>query len=485
MKDSKLVSILKTFSKEEFKEFEKFIDSPFFSTGRNLKPLYRALRKFYPSFDSQDFTKENVFRALMPAKQYNNALLRRHVSDMSKMAEEYIKQVVLREEPFEVRKAFLYELMARKNDALFLHHLKLLEKYIDSQKLHNSYFNIKAEYEAILIEYYLTIDHQESVTGNVVSRGNYHILQFLVSLSIDLSDLIVNNHAFNSSLNNTLAFRIAESTDFKLLLENIRDSNPEYYQIAELFCCNILSVIQPANEEYVKKQKELIETVINIDLFSKEFQRTVLVDLIGRLMERYLTGKPEYQKLMFEVNKILLEKKLFRIENCYFPIIAFKSLIQNALQINEIEWTEKFIEEFHKQLAPECRNSMKHYGYAFLFFKKKEYKRSFEECSKVKFENIIINYDIKLLTLKLYYDTDSFETALSFIDSFKHFVSSNKFISEPHKEYFNNLIYFVNKLIKAQMGNERIRKDDLIGELSRVKNVHGRDWVLEKAMELK
>src|SRR5205085_5044726 len=102
-----------TFSKAEFKEFEKFIDSPFFSTGRNLKPLYLSLKKFYPLFDNMNFTRENVFNEMFDGKPYNDTLMRRHISDMIKMTEEYIKQVGFRKNSYECRKILLYELMAR------------------------------------------------------------------------------------------------------------------------------------------------------------------------------------------------------------------------------------------------------------------------------------------------------------------------------------------------------------------------------------
>jgi len=45
----KLIQLLSSFTKEEFKEFEKFILSPYFNSSRNLHPLYLALKKYYPN----------------------------------------------------------------------------------------------------------------------------------------------------------------------------------------------------------------------------------------------------------------------------------------------------------------------------------------------------------------------------------------------------------------------------------------------------
>ena len=46
MKDSKLVKILKTFSEQEFSEFEKFTDSPFFCNSKILPEFLKYIKQF-------------------------------------------------------------------------------------------------------------------------------------------------------------------------------------------------------------------------------------------------------------------------------------------------------------------------------------------------------------------------------------------------------------------------------------------------------
>src|SRR5437762_7687979 len=110
MKDSKLISILKTFSKEEFKEFGKFVDSPFFSKGRNLKPLYEALKKFYPSFEIPEFSAEKIFGMLHKNETYSAVLIRKLFSDMTRLAEEYLFNKTFRSERFDINKALAIEI---------------------------------------------------------------------------------------------------------------------------------------------------------------------------------------------------------------------------------------------------------------------------------------------------------------------------------------------------------------------------------------
>ena len=62
MKNSKLINILKTFSPEEIKLFEKFLASPFHSSGKNCIPLFRSMKKYYPEFDTDKISYENLHK---------------------------------------------------------------------------------------------------------------------------------------------------------------------------------------------------------------------------------------------------------------------------------------------------------------------------------------------------------------------------------------------------------------------------------------
>ncbi len=64
--DTKLIVFLKTFSKEEINDFEKFISSPYFKKVRDTLPLLKALKKYHPEFDEKKFSEEIVFNKMYP-----------------------------------------------------------------------------------------------------------------------------------------------------------------------------------------------------------------------------------------------------------------------------------------------------------------------------------------------------------------------------------------------------------------------------------
>lgn len=107
MKDTKLIQLLKTFSKEEIKELEKFVASPYFSRGRDLKPFYRILKSYHPEFNNLNFTYEKIYRKLYPKEKYNKSkaenVIRVLSSELTKLTEEFITIRDLRSNEFRSR----------------------------------------------------------------------------------------------------------------------------------------------------------------------------------------------------------------------------------------------------------------------------------------------------------------------------------------------------------------------------------------------
>jgi hypothetical protein len=101
MENSKLAEVLRTFSKDELKEFEKLVVSPFFNNDKNSVLLLKELKKFHPGFSSKNLTKENLFSRIYPGKKYNDQVMKNAISILMKMCNEYFFEVNLRKEKLE------------------------------------------------------------------------------------------------------------------------------------------------------------------------------------------------------------------------------------------------------------------------------------------------------------------------------------------------------------------------------------------------
>ena len=83
-----------------------------------------------------------------------------------------------------------------------------------------------------------------------------------------------------------------------------------------------------------------------------------------------------------------------------------------------------------------------------------------------------------------YYELNSFENALSLLDSFKHFLSKNKKLPEYLFEAFTISVKYAAKILNAKMNKKKL--DYAIYKEAKSTEVlySNRDWILAKMEEL-
>jgi len=91
MVNSKLVKLLKTFSKQEILKFKDFVNSPYFNKNRNVINLCEEVLTYGPGFDSAGFTEENVYRKIFGNEKFDYFKIKNIISDLFSLAAEFLK----------------------------------------------------------------------------------------------------------------------------------------------------------------------------------------------------------------------------------------------------------------------------------------------------------------------------------------------------------------------------------------------------------
>ena len=73
---SSVISILNTFSQEEIKQFEDFLNSPFHNKNAKVIQFFNVLKEYHPGFDDEKLTKENLFKELFGNVKYKESYIR-------------------------------------------------------------------------------------------------------------------------------------------------------------------------------------------------------------------------------------------------------------------------------------------------------------------------------------------------------------------------------------------------------------------------
>src|SRR5258706_14034499 len=82
-----IIRILKTFTGDEMREFGKFVNSPFHNNRSEVRRYFSEIKRFYPSFQQSNFSKEEIFSRIHPDKKYRDDVIRRLSSNLFRLAE--------------------------------------------------------------------------------------------------------------------------------------------------------------------------------------------------------------------------------------------------------------------------------------------------------------------------------------------------------------------------------------------------------------
>jgi hypothetical protein len=479
MNDSLPVQILRTFSSEEIKNFEKFLTSPYFSIGRNLSPLFKYIKKYYPDFNSDMLDKKEVYKALFK-KKYNDVMMRRLIADLNKMLIEFLRQEHISRIQFERDIFLLNELISRK---LFSHidkYLPSAEEKMEGCKFEDyTYYYKKLQLEIFKVTNLVKTDKEQLIPKNIQRLDYLLLCDFISNLSYIAHLYYTLLESYNLNINVDLLNSMVHEFDIEKILPMVKAISNESYLFAALNYYSIKSINEAGSEYYFKYKNMLFE---NINRFSKEFQFNFLRRLDHTCINHIKAGDENFIIENFTNTVFQIENRLYLAEGeKYMRVILYRSFILRAIEAGEIEWAVNFIQIYASKLPPGTSESMKIYGKAFVNFSLKNYDKALNNISKIKPDNIIINLDLKRLQLMLYFELKYSEEAMYSIDAFKHFLNDNKYVAAPRKESNMQFIKYYSGLLKAYSSKNDFNAGKLLKELHNAPYFENKKWLIEKA----
>lgn len=482
MINSKLTNILQSFSKNELKEFEKFIGSPFFNKGRNYTPFLNTLKKFYPKFNDEKLTPEYIYAKLYPGKKFNKQIIWNMTSSLQSMAEEFLIYVSLGKNKF-VKSSLLAEEFLNRNMASYqAKKLDEMEKALEKIGINDKYFGYKNELETGRMSYHFLEDTQHLLSKHITKKGEYAILNMLRQLSAVINDLNANAIMFNAKFDVNIPRKFVESLDMERVISYAKENDYENTEVMEMLYCAIMTVVEFDDPRYFYRLKELFEK--NLERFSSNEKLSWITTLSNYCTIKANKGETQYRNFLFEINK--LELKVGYSNNTkYLSKILFIQILRNALSINETDWVYNYIQEFAPRLKLSYQKPIRALANAYLYQKLKDYPRVLENLKDVKFIDARDKLYVKSIYIRTYFETGETEQLMYQIDSAKHFFSGSSSLSETTR---TNMLRFLNYL--TNLVNAIENKDDTEIEMIRKKlekdpELPFSEWMLIKIAELK
>ncbi len=494
MLKSKFLDIVKTFSPEELKGFRNFVRSPFHNSNKNVIRVTEIVKKYFPEFKDEHLLKENIFMKIYPGKMYNDTVMRILLSDLLKLAEEYLACINLKKNPLEEKKLLLNELDERRIQVLFNMNMKSANEMLgenNQESLRNDSFNSidikyfldRFEFESLLIDNMISRNKQPESGMNVLKQGEYLINFFLINILNIAQELSSHYEVLNVKFEYNIVDEFLSGFDIKKFITSLEKNNYRYYSVLSIYYYMYMSLIDPDKEEYFYKLKDLIFK--NLNLFKREEKFNLFIILESICTSNTGSGKRDFYKQLMIVYEEMLSKNIYtHSPNEHFQVNLFRNIFYTAIALKKFDWAEDFINKHLSEVMPEYRDEVRHLAYTLIYFEKKDYARALEEISGVRYDFFVFKYDIRILTLKIYYEMNSFESALSLIDTFTHFLTNSKSTSESYKEGFFNFLKYVRQFIRIKTGSDKIYIGQIKKEILATAKLINKNWILEKAEEL-
>lgn len=476
MKSSKFIQVISTFSDKEFKEFEKTAVS-YFHKNEKMLSFIEFITYHYPNFEEENVSKLNAFRFVYTqGEEFEDIRIREMLSALNKVLKDFLVFSSNTSSDFYYELNLLKQYQKRKLINLYNTQLKIVKSILTKDKFRNDEF-FRRTYLLANVENDFFVNKQISTPDDSIQVKLDNLDYYYFSIKLKESCDMLNRQL---TLNYKYEFQLLE--DVNLLVEQYKDS---YLNKAPIKCYYQIFILLQKNENIEQLNKTINTIKNNIENFSKN-ELKALFDYPQNYCIRLINqGNTSYVKILFELQKYLLQEKLNLI-NEFLSAASYRNIVSIAIKLKEYDWCQSFIEEYKDKVSPELRDNNYFMNKANLFFALKKYGETLTLLNQVEFTDVYFVTSAKTLMVKAYYALGEYETLSYFITAFQLYLKRNKELSQNYKTgalKFLSLFKKVFKLAESINFLESAKiNEKLISykkDIQKEKNIHNRAWLLE------
>lgn len=465
MRHSKLILLLQTFSTSELRAFKDFVESPFFNKNKELIRLNRHLKKLASKdFPESKLTREAVFKAVYPGQTYDDKQLNYAMSLLLKLAERFVG-------------------LQRYERAGILPDYHLLGEYVQ-RGLDKNY-------------HYIFQQASDKAKANPHRDAEYYFQGHLLSEVADVHFSRQNIRRYDPNLQQATdfldAFFLAKklrylcnmldqqkfiSTDYQLnMLDEIKHylESHDFSRIPaiHLYHLLLLALTEPEPGAYFENYtRQLRQSATH---FSPGEQRSLYHFAINFCIHQIRLGDKKYTQNLMDLYREGVDNQVL-LEDGQLSPWTFKNMVKLGLGLGRYDWVEDFVTHYSEKLDKSKRTDAYHFNLADLNYHRKNYDLALQHLNQVEFSDIHYHLGVKVMLLKIYYESREDDAFQSLVSTFKIFLHRNKNVPGEVKEPYLNFVNLLHELYKS--GKEK--HDMLRKKVQETRMLTDRSWLLQQ-----
>lgn len=475
MKESKLIRLLRTFSNDEWKEFEKFAASPYFNGGRNYMPVLKYFKGFLAINENVNPEPEEIYKKLYPGKQFNKNVINTILSGFTKMAEGYLIQKDYDQSSRDKKIALLKQLNLRNCDKLFEKEtaLALRDAYDSPFDLDTIDFLRNIQEYIIRAKYKTNFD--KSIETEVHKRFDLRFFVFYLWLLNEERDLKVMKNVFNKISENRISTQINKNIKSEEVISYIKKYYPELINTAGL------RILVHTSKDFYKIKEIFFD---NYSLFTQNFALNTAYVIEGLIVDLVNEGNHNLLKERHLLHRFMLEKKLLINNNTKtMNTRVTENFIYIAFWLKEYKWLKEFLNDYKNTFAADMRDSLVNFGNACILYGEGKYRDALKLINSAGNTLVTMKLRMKDIELQILFELGEVELIYFSIDNYVKF-KNNPLISEWNRKIMDSNINAFKSIVNIKDGKKAEDTGLIIRKLKSSLPSQFGDWLLKKYSEI-
>ncbi len=505
-RERKIVTLLRSFTKEEQSEFCILVKSPYFNTDRKLTLLVKFLCKVISKKRNNGINGKNEVKAftvmfgdpnsLNELNDNERAKLNDKLSRLTKLGIRYLQDVALRSNPLRRTELFLSQFHQRKLLGFYNGYRQRELTNMASLKKDKDFFFLNYQLERSYFEFQFSFEinklfKSDNLSGVMETLDAFYLIDRML---LHLAGMALINAG-------------AKSYDFKPMQSILELSElPQYREIPSIKLCRTACFMETCKlqskehpEQDLNAQKHYEALVILLNQYDQEFTDDLKLQFYT-LATNFCSHQIKLK------NNAFLQKgfKLYRqLDNKGLMSVKGRlrapRLIQAitlACRTANYQWAETMLDKYFEQIDSRIRDGVSGFIKGQIAFYKGNLELAdqfFMETEQLPF-HIAYSLNSKLFRLKCIYESNKylFEAASARFKSEINNRKNNKFLSKKDKESHINFIKILIDLYKTRELTRLEVKSKIIARVQKIEEklnafnfVTDIQWLERKMEELK
>ena len=471
MQKSVLAEIVRSLSRKEIREVNKWLQSPAHNQREDVVRLFDFLNKHLSDGTQDESVEKNrAWKAVFPGETYDDARMRQVMYFLLKAIEEYLVFSDSMEDQAKYLSALTKTYRIRKLDKAYRQAHRQGRDFLEKQPLRNGYFLMNA-YFLDLEEYNHRLPISQNAPVNLQESADALEKWFIAEKLRIACAMIAHRNVFQKItyepglLDETLAY-----VQRKGLLDE---------PAIAAFYYAYMAITNPEEESYFDQLEKLLHS--NIGQFDHSEARVLYIAAINYCVAKINQGRPDFPRRAFLFYQTGLDTGILLDTNS-ISRYTFGNAVVSALRIREFSWAEQFIEKFQDFLEEKERKSMVHFNLARLYFEKGDYGKAQQLLTKFEYDDMVLNLVAKTMLLKIYYEESEFGAYESLLESMRTYLQRKEAISPNHRALYKNFFSVMRKLIHLNPYS-KTQKEKFRTMILETNPLLEKDWLLKQVAD--